>query len=61
MGHHISAVALASDFDRQRAASFDLRSIELGEGFTLFPLHWSYCDHWADKLGVAGDVSEQIS
>jgi hypothetical protein len=32
MGHHISAVALASDFDRQRAASFDLRSIELGEG-----------------------------
>jgi hypothetical protein len=58
MGHQISAVLLRGPFDSARAAGFDLRPIELKFGLTLFPLHWSHCDYWADGLAAPGDVKE---
>jgi hypothetical protein len=59
MGHHIAAVLLRGPFDERRARWFDLRPIPLTAGITLFPLAASYCDHWADRLGIAGFVSDR--
>ena len=59
MGHHISAVLFRGSFDEQRARSFDLKPIWLTPEITLFPLEASYCDHWADRLGISGFVSDR--
>lgn len=58
MGHHISAVVLKGPFDADRAATFDLKPIPLTTDLTLFPLNAGYIDHWAEKLGVPGFVSD---
>jgi hypothetical protein len=59
VGHHISAVLLRGPFDQERARSFDLTPIPLTADLTLFPLEAGYCDHWAERLGIAGSVSER--
>ena len=59
MGHHISAVLLQGPFDEQRARSFGLRPIPLIPAITLFPLEAGYCDHWSERLGIAGSVSDR--
>ncbi|MBY0461358.1 MAG: hypothetical protein K2V38_28915 [Gemmataceae bacterium] len=58
VGHHISAVVLRGSFDAARAAEFDLAAIKLTGELTLFPLHASYTDFWAEKLGVSGFVAD---
>jgi hypothetical protein len=58
MGHHISAVLLRGPFAERRAADFDLKPIRLTAELTLFPLDPRYTDHWAEKLGVCGFVSD---
>jgi len=59
MGHHISAVLLKGHFDQQQATSFDFTVIQLPQEIVLFPLHDGYCDHWSEKLGIAGFKSEE--
>src|SRR5438477_6135646 len=58
MGHHISAVVLRGPFDEQRATNFDMKPIRLTAELTLFPLNARYTDHWTEKLGVSGFVSD---
>jgi hypothetical protein len=57
MSHHISAVVLHGPFDLRRAAEFDLRPTNLADSLTLFPLHWTHCDYWMQKLSMPGEVA----
>ncbi len=57
MGHHISAALLRGPFDEPTARSFGPTPIPLTPEVTLFPLDADYCDHWAERLGIAGFVS----
>jgi hypothetical protein len=59
MGHHIGAVLLRGPFDEERARAFDLKPVPLTAQITLFPLDAGYYDHWADRLGITGFVSER--
>ena len=59
MAHHISAILLHGQYDTDKAANFDLKSIPLEFGITMFPLDSNYCDHWAEKLDVKGLLSER--
>lgn len=58
MGHHISAVVLRGSFDERRAVEYDMKPIRLTADLTLFLLDARYTDHWAEKHGVSGFVSD---
>jgi len=59
MGHHISAVLLRSAYDRDKAITFDLKPLWLGQDIDLFPLDAAYCDHWSAKLEITGFQSDR--
>jgi hypothetical protein len=58
MGHDIQAVLLNGPYDEKIAAEFDMKIVPLHHGITMIHLNADYCDHWSEKLGVSGFVSE---
>jgi hypothetical protein len=58
VGHNLNAFILKGDFDRARAAEFDLRRVSLPFDLTLFPVVDGYIDAWADRLGIHGSFPE---
>ncbi|MBC7749250.1 MAG: hypothetical protein H7Z76_11865 [Methylotenera sp.] len=56
MGHHITAIILKGDFDKIKAADFDLIAKGLGFELTLFHVDHYYSAYWQHKLESSGQL-----
>ena len=59
MGHHISAIVMAGEVDRESASQFDVRIVDCLTGFTLIALDDHYVDAWAERLGISGPYADE--
>lgn len=46
MGHNITAILIATDFDAARAAELDLRPVALTTALTMFPIDHYFTAYW---------------
>lgn len=56
MAHCITAIVLKGDFDKQKAAFYDLYGSNVGFGLTLFYIDHYYSAVWQHRLGAKGTL-----